>query len=94
MDAYMVIEAEIHDRERFALYAEAVAPLVAEYGGEYLVLGGLHGGWFTATEAGAVAVLYAALLEGAFHRRLGLGELRACALETATLLGALFPVLI
>lgn len=42
MDAYMVIEAEIHDRERFALYAEAVAPLVAEYGGEYLVLGGLH----------------------------------------------------
>lgn len=42
MDAYMIIEAEIHDRERFAEYAEAVAPLVAEFGGEYLVLGGVH----------------------------------------------------
>ncbi len=42
MDAYMIIEAEIHDRERFAHYAQAVAPLVAEYGGEYLVLGGRH----------------------------------------------------
>jgi uncharacterized protein (DUF1330 family) len=42
MDAYMIIEAEIHDRERFAAYAQAVAPLVAEFGGEYLVLGGVH----------------------------------------------------
>lgn len=42
MDAYMVIEAEIHDAARFGAYARAVAPLVAEFGGEYLVLGGRH----------------------------------------------------
>ncbi|MDW8480186.1 MAG: TRAP transporter large permease subunit [Xanthomonadales bacterium] len=56
-----------------------------------LLLGGPHGGWSTATEAGAVAVLCAALPAGACRRRPGLGELRACALETATVLRALFP---
>ncbi len=40
MTAYMIIEAEIHDPARFGEYARAVMPLVAEYGGEYLVLGG------------------------------------------------------
>lgn len=37
MPAYMVITAEISDAEQFKKYALAVAGLVAEYGGEYIV---------------------------------------------------------
>lgn len=49
MTAYLVIEARIHDRERFATYARATPPLVARHGGRYIVLGGqqspLEGDW-------------------------------------------------
>ena len=49
MSAYIVVEAEIQDWEKFGAYAEAVPPIVARYGGEYLVLGGasevLEGDW-------------------------------------------------
>ena len=49
MPAYIVVEAAITDGERFGAYAKAVPALVAEYGGDYLVLGGeqhaLEGDW-------------------------------------------------
>ena len=37
MTAYMVIEAEISDAIQFKKYATAVAELVDEFGGEYIV---------------------------------------------------------
>jgi C4-dicarboxylate transporter DctM subunit len=58
-----------------------------------LVLGGIYGGWLTATEAAVIAVLYAALLEGPIHRRLGWAALLSCIVGTARLIGTLFPVL-
>ncbi len=49
MTAYLIIEARIHDRERFDRYARAVSALVSRHGGRYLVLGGeqvpLEGNW-------------------------------------------------
>lgn len=42
MTAYIIVEAVLHDPEKFSAYAKAVPPVVAEYGGEYLVLGGEH----------------------------------------------------
>ena len=42
MTAYIIVEAVLHDPEKFSAYAKAVPPVVAEYGGEYLVLGGAH----------------------------------------------------
>lgn len=49
MTAYLVIEAEITDRGRFAAYAAATPPIVARHGGRYVVLGGqqtpLEGDW-------------------------------------------------
>lgn len=42
MTAYIIVEAVLHDAEKFGAYARAVPPIVAEYGGEYLVLGGEH----------------------------------------------------
>ena len=35
----MVIEAEIDDRDRFMLYAQEAARLVAQFGGQYVVRG-------------------------------------------------------
>ncbi len=49
MAAYVVVEAQVKDWQAFAAYASAVPSLVAEFGGEYLVLGGesevLEGAW-------------------------------------------------
>lgn len=49
MAAYLVVEAVITDREKFAAYARRVPELVARFGGEYIVLGGtqeaLEGDW-------------------------------------------------
>lgn len=49
MAAYLVVEAVITDREKFAAYAQRVPELVARFGGEYIVLGGaqeaLEGDW-------------------------------------------------
>ena len=49
MTAYIIVEAVLHDPERFGAYAKVVPDIVAEFGGEYLVLGGkqapLEGDW-------------------------------------------------
>lgn len=58
-----------------------------------LVLGGIYSGYFTATEAAAVAVVYAGLIELVIHRDLKLTELPDLLGKTAVTLGTLFPVL-
>jgi uncharacterized protein (DUF1330 family) len=49
MAAYVIVEIEIRDRERYAEYVRVVPPTIARYGGRYLVRGGraegLEGGW-------------------------------------------------
>ncbi len=49
MAAYLVVEAVITDRGKFAAYARQVPELVDRFGGEYIVLGGeqeaLEGDW-------------------------------------------------
>lgn len=46
---YMIVNANIFDRERFGEYGRANAALVKQFGGKYLVLGGaretLEGEW-------------------------------------------------
>jgi tripartite ATP-independent transporter DctM subunit len=48
-----------------------------------LVIGGILAGVFTATEAGAIAVLYALVLSTVVYRELGLAELKAVLLKSA-----------
>lgn len=49
MPGYLVAQLKVHDREMFARYRNAVAPLVDRFGGRYLVRGGqldvLEGDW-------------------------------------------------
>jgi tripartite ATP-independent transporter DctM subunit len=48
-----------------------------------LVIGGILGGIFTATEAGAIAVLYAWLLSAVFYREISLADLGQILLKSA-----------
>jgi uncharacterized protein (DUF1330 family) len=49
MPAYIVVEVEVHDPERYEKYKAMVPPSIAEYGGRCLVRGGkvetLEGYW-------------------------------------------------
>ena len=58
-----------------------------------IILGGIYGGIFTVTEAAAVAVVVAVLVEVLIHRDIGLAELKDVTIDSAKLLGSLYPVL-
>jgi C4-dicarboxylate transporter DctM subunit len=58
-----------------------------------ILLGGIYSGYFTATEAAAVALCYAILVEIFIHRELRLKDFYGVVLETSKLGGSLFPVL-
>lgn len=58
-----------------------------------ILLGGIYSGYFTATEAAAVALVYAMLVEMYVHREMKLGDFWGVVLEQSKLGGSLFPVL-
>ena len=58
-----------------------------------ILLGGIYSGYFTATEAAAVALCYAMLVEVFIHKELALADFYKVVLETSKLGGSLFPVL-
>ncbi len=58
-----------------------------------ILLGGIYSGYFTATEAAAVALCYAMLVEVVIHRELKFSDFYKVVLDTSKLGGSLFPVL-
>jgi C4-dicarboxylate transporter DctM subunit len=58
-----------------------------------ILLGGIYSGFFTTTEAAAVGLAYALLIEVFVHRTFALRDFRHVVLETSKLGGSLFPVL-
>ena len=58
-----------------------------------ILLGGIYSGYFTATEAAAVALAYALIIEIFVHRELKIGDFYNVVLETSKLGGSLFPLL-
>ena len=58
-----------------------------------ILLGGIYSGWFTATEAAAVALAYAMAIEILVHKELKLRDFYAVVLDASKLGGSLFPVL-
>lgn len=58
-----------------------------------LVVGGIVGGWFTATEAGAIAVAYALVVGVVLTRRLGWRDITASLLTSAKTSGLVFIML-
>jgi len=57
-----------------------------------ILLGGIYSGFFSATEAAAVAVGYALLVEISIHREIKAGDFFTIAVDTSRLLGTLFPI--
>ena len=58
-----------------------------------ILLGGIYSGYFTATEAAAVALIYSIIIEMFVHNELKLKDIYTVVLEASKLGGSLFPVL-
>jgi C4-dicarboxylate transporter DctM subunit len=58
-----------------------------------LVLGGIYSGYFTATEAAAVAVAYTLFLQVGVYREMRWPDVGEVIADTSRLMGSLFPVL-
>ncbi|BCH28415.1 hypothetical protein MesoLjLc_03450 [Mesorhizobium sp. L-8-10] len=58
-----------------------------------VLLGGIYSGYFSPTEAAAVALAYGLLVEFFIHRELTFADFRATTLDTARMLGMLFPII-
>ena len=58
-----------------------------------ILLGGIYSGYFTATEAAAVALAYSLLVEIFVHKELKPGDFYNVVLETSKLGGSLFPLI-
>jgi C4-dicarboxylate transporter DctM subunit len=58
-----------------------------------ILLGGIYSGFFSPTEAAAVALVYSVFIELAVHREIRFRDLKGVVLEAAKLGGALFPLI-
>ncbi|MFV0294429.1 MAG: TRAP transporter large permease [Paracoccus sp. (in: a-proteobacteria)] len=58
-----------------------------------ILLGGIYSGYFSPTESAAVALLYAVLIESLFFRELRFSDYFTISVESAKLVGALFPLI-
>ena len=59
MAGYLIANIDVHDPETFAKYRDQVAPLIAKFGGRYLV----RGGALEQVEAGAASFKRVVILE-------------------------------
>ncbi|WP_245316312.1 MULTISPECIES: TRAP transporter large permease [Chelatococcus] len=75
--------------ERF----EAVKASLLALGMPVIILGGIYSGFFTATEAAAVAVAYALLVEMVIYRQLGWRDVMQVAEQSALTIVAIFILL-
>lgn len=72
--------------ERGQAFRKALLPL----GFPAIIIGGIYAGYFSPTEAAAVSVLYAALLECVVFRQLSWGEIPKVALSTGLVTAVVF----
>lgn len=60
----------------------------------FLIFAGIYLGWFTVVEASAVAVLYALFVELVFHREMTLKKLIDSFIDSGSMMGVLFAILV
>ena len=73
-------------KEALGIFKSALLPL----GFPVIILGGIYAGWFSPTEAAAVAVAYASILEIGIYRSMGFKEIRQAALSTGVTTATVF----
>nr|MBC8455643.1 TRAP transporter large permease [bacterium] len=59
-----------------------------------VILGGIYSGFFTPTEAGAIAVVYAAIVEFFIHHELKISRIPQIFADSAQMMGTLFLIMI
>lgn len=59
-----------------------------------IILGGIYTGWFTATEAAAVAVVYAFVVEIFIHREVNIKAVPKILVDSSLVMGTLFMILV
>ncbi len=74
---------EVHGKFSWAALGKSLTVVWPALLGPVIIVGGILSGIFTATEAGAVACLYAFLLGTLFYRKIKLGDLPGIFLESA-----------
>lgn len=57
MTAYFVGEVDVHDAERYRVYADAAAPLIERFGGQVLAKGGATVSHEGAAPAGRIVIV-------------------------------------
>jgi len=77
-------------REIFQAFKEALGGLIVIL----IIIGGIYSGFFTVTEAGAVAVLYSIFLTVFWYKTMTLKELRDCVLKAAKMGGMLNLIIV
>ncbi len=82
-----------HEPDRLAAAGQVVKGTVWALGMPVIILGGIYGGVFTATEAAAVSVLYAVFVESVIFRSLTFGGLLRVAQQSAVLTAVIFILL-
>ncbi|HEX2964943.1 MAG TPA: TRAP transporter large permease subunit [Syntrophorhabdaceae bacterium] len=85
------------ERDKRANFKEVVQALREASGGLIVILiiiGGIYSGFFTVTEAGAVAVLYSIFLTVFWYKTMTLRELRDCVLKAAKMGGMLNLIIV
>jgi len=75
----------VHGRFEWRAVGKSLREVWPALLGPVIIIGGILGGVFTATEAGAVACLYALVLGIGFYRKIKLRDLPAILLEAATM---------
>lgn len=73
-------------RERWQAVRQAILPL----GFPVIIIGGIYTGWFSPTEAAAISVLYALLLEIVIFRSVKISEIPEVALSTGLITAVVF----
>ena len=80
------VESRANWSERFAAMRRAVWPA----GFPLIIVGGIYGGVFSPTEAAAICVLYALILEALVFRSIRLRDIREIALSTGAITSVVF----
>ncbi len=80
------VESRANWGERFAAMRRAVWPA----GFPLIIVGGIYGGVFSPTEAAAICVLYALILEALVFRSIRLRDIREIALSTGAITSVVF----
>jgi tripartite ATP-independent transporter DctM subunit len=84
---------EVGERPTLRALFRATLGMLPSFALLFVIMGGIVGGWFTATEASAVAVLYSAVLAFVVYREMRWSDLVQVLKDTAAITGMVFMLI-